>query len=65
MQVNIGVGIGAWAIGGIPGIVIGVSYLGLDKIGAFDRPFIPYNSTPPYYAVPDHTYVAPKPSIHP
>ena len=56
---NIGVGIGAWAIGGIPGIIIGVGYTVLDKTGCFDGPSGPINYTPPSIAMPDATRVAP------
>jgi RHS repeat-associated protein len=50
---NIGVGWGAWAIGGWAGLGIGVVYNVLDGTGMFDRPdyLTPY--APPNIAVPD------------
>jgi hypothetical protein len=62
---NIGVGIGAWAIGGIPGIIIGVGYTILDKTGCFDGPLEPINYTPPSIVMPDATRVALPELIHP
>jgi hypothetical protein len=56
---NIVVGIGAWAIGGIAGIVIGVGYTVLDKTGMLCDPSgpMPYYN-PPSIMMPDATRVA-------
>jgi len=54
------IGMGTFAtFGGPPGWIIGGGYFLLDAIGAFDRPMITTPYTPPMYAVPDNTYVAP------
>ncbi|VAW18190.1 hypothetical protein MNBD_BACTEROID01-2858 [hydrothermal vent metagenome] len=54
------IGMGAFAtFGGPPGWIIGGGYFALDALGAFDRPMITTPYTPPMYAVPDNTYVAP------
>lgn len=34
--VNVSVGLGAARIGGYPGLAVGLTYFGLDKLGAFD-----------------------------
>ena len=62
---SIGVAIGAWAIGGIPGIVIGVGYTILDRTGCLDGPTgpMPYYN-PPIIIMPDATRVA-RPIIYP
>ena len=55
------IGMGAFAtFGGPPGWIIGGGYFALDALGAFDRPMITTPYTPPMYAVPDNTYVAPR-----
>lgn len=54
------IGMGAFTtFGGPPGWIIGGGYFALDALGAFDRPMITTPYTPPMYAVPDNTYVAP------
>lgn len=54
------IGMGAFAtFGGPPGWIIGGGYFALDALGAFDRPIITTPYSPPMYAVPDNTYVAP------
>lgn len=54
------IGMGAFAtFGGTPGWIIGGGYFALDALGAFDRPMITTPYSPPMYAVPDNTYVAP------
>ena len=55
------IGMGAFAtFGGPPGWIIGGGYFALDALGAFDRPMITTPYSPPMYAVPDNTYVAPR-----
>jgi len=55
------IGMGAFAtFGGTLGWIIGGGYFALDAFGAFDRPMITSPYTPPLYAVPDNTYVAPR-----
>jgi hypothetical protein len=50
---NLGVNWGAWAVGGWPGLVIGVGYTILDGTGMFDRPAYVTPYSPPNIAVPD------------
>ena len=57
--VNTSVGGVAIAIGGVPGLVVGVGYTVLDKTGMFDRPTGPIPHYKPGFAVPDATRVAP------
>ncbi|HOW10776.1 MAG TPA: RHS repeat-associated core domain-containing protein [Bacteroidales bacterium] len=50
---NLGVNWGAWAVGGWPGLVIGVGYTILGGTGIFDRPAYVTPYSPPNIAVPD------------
>ena len=62
--VNTTVALGCFSIGGVPGLIIGIAYFGLDTLGAFDGPdfdkgvFEP-TSDPfqPYYSPADNTRV--------
>lgn len=62
---NTTVGLGAVLIGGVPGIVIGVGYVILDKTGMLEGPTgpMPYYS-PPSITMPDATRVE-RPLIYP
>jgi hypothetical protein len=62
--INTGVGLLPLAIGTGTGLVVGLGYLTLDKLGVFDGPTNLPSYTPPSYAVPDATRVA-MPIIYP
>jgi RHS repeat-associated protein len=54
---NVGVDLGAWYIGGAPGLVLGLGYLYLDKSGMLNGPKRPFNYIIPGYAIPDPTII--------
>jgi hypothetical protein len=62
---NMTVGIGAWAIGGIPGIAVGVGYTILDKTGCLNGPSVLINYTAPNIPMQDATRVVLPPVINP